>query len=57
MLAFECPTAVIDRSMVEPGASGAWLTPFPSYLIQHSEDVVLFVTGLDPDGAGDPAGV
>lgn len=43
--------------MVEPGATGDWLTPFPSYLIEHRDGVVLFDTGLDPDGAGDPASV
>lgn len=57
LLAFDCPTAVIDKGMVQPGTTGEWLTPFPSYLIEHREGVVLFDTGLDPDGAGDPARV
>lgn len=57
MFALECPTAVIDKSMVEPGTSGEWLTPFPSYLIDHPDGLILFDTGLDTDAAGDPASV
>lgn len=30
--------------------------PFPVYLIEHADGLVLFDAGLDPDHAGDPAG-
>lgn len=31
--------------------------PFPIYLIEHADGLVLFDAGLDPDAAGDPAAV
>jgi N-acyl homoserine lactone hydrolase len=30
--------------------------PFPVFLVEHPDGLVLFDTGLDPDHAGDPAG-
>lgn len=30
--------------------------PFPIYLVEHADGLVLFDAGLDPDHAGDPAG-
>lgn len=30
--------------------------PFPVYLVEHADGLVLFDAGLDPDHAGDPAG-
>ena len=36
--------------------SAAPRIPFPIYLIEHAEGLVLFDAGLDPDHVGDPAG-
>lgn len=57
MWAFDAPNATIDKSMIEAGSSGDWMTPFPSYLIEHSGGLVLFDTGLSPEAAGNPASV
>ena len=53
----DAPTATIDKGLIEAGASGDWMTPFPTFLIEHPEGLVLFDTGLSPDAAGDPASV
>lgn len=53
----DAPTATIDKGLIETGASGDWMTPFPTFLIEHPEGLVLFDTGLSPDAAGDPASV
>jgi glyoxylase-like metal-dependent hydrolase (beta-lactamase superfamily II) len=41
---------------VESLGAGAPRIPFPIYLVEHPDGVVLFDAGLDPDHAGDPVG-
>ncbi|WP_280457240.1 N-acyl homoserine lactonase family protein [Nocardia carnea] len=57
MWVFDAPTAIIDKGLIEDGATGDWMTPFPTFLIEHPRGLVLFDTGLSPDAAGDPAAV
>lgn len=57
MWVLDAPTAIVDKSYIEAGAIGDWLTPFPAFLVEHSEGLVLFDTGLSSAAAGDPAAV
>ncbi len=57
MWVLDAPTATVDKGLIEVGASGDWMTPFPTFLIEHSEGLVLFDTGLSSEAAGDPASV
>lgn len=57
MWALDAPSAIVDKGIMEAGASGDWMTPFPTFLIEHSEGLVLFDTGLSSDAAGNPESV
>jgi N-acyl homoserine lactone hydrolase len=56
MWAFEPATFVSPRHRQAFGDAAPRL-PFPVYLVEHADGLVLFDTGLDPNGVGKPAAV
>lgn len=51
------PASYRSPAQVKEFGSAAPDIPFPIYLIEHDDGLVLFDAGLDPDAAGDPAAV
>ncbi len=50
------PASFRSPALVQQFGDDAPRIPFPIYLIEHPEGLVLFDAGLDPDHVGDPAG-
>lgn len=50
------PATFRSPSLVQQMGDSAPRIPFPIYLIEHSNGLVLFDAGLDPDYVGDPSG-
>lgn len=55
MWAFE-PATYLSPLQVQLHGARAPRIPFPVFLIEHRDELVLFDAGLDPDHAGDPVG-
>lgn len=54
--ALDAATITVDSSVVLLGTGGTSITlPIPVFLVQHGDHLLLFDTGLAPEGAGDPA--
>ena len=54
--ALDAPRLTVDKGLLLLGSGGEQVTvPAPSFLIEHSEGLMIFDTGLAADGAGDPA--
>ena len=50
------PASYQSPAHVKEFGDAAPRIPFPVYLIEHDDGLVLYDSGLDPDHAGDPAG-
>lgn len=55
MWALDCPTLTVDANTLMYGLSGKLTIPMPAFLIEHSNGLVLFDTGIDPDSIEDAA--
>lgn len=50
------PATYVSPAQVQQLGDAAPRIPFPIYLVEHADGLVLFDAGLDPDHAGDPEG-
>lgn len=54
--ALDAPILTLPAGLLLLGAEGALDCPFPSFLIEHAQGMVLVDTGMRPEAADDPVG-